>query len=71
MIEKYRKHIEITMRVFDSYDVDRSLLQEIADIYNNIAKKQVDLIELGAVLQPHYYFVEGLSISKNKEKTDE
>ena len=63
MIEKYRKHIEITMRVFDSYDVDRSLLQEMADIYNNIIKSQVDLIELDNVLTSQ--------ISKNKEQTDE
>ena len=63
MIEKYRKHIEITMRVFDSYDADRSLLQEMADIYNNIVKSQVDLIELDNVLTSQ--------ISKNKEQTDE
>ena len=63
MIEKYRKHIEITMRVFDSYDTDRHLLQEMADIYNNIVKSQVDLIELDNVLTSQ--------ISKNKEQTDE
>ena len=51
MIKKYRKHIEITIRVFESYNVGRDLLEEMADIYNTIAKNQVDLIELDDVLQ--------------------
>ena len=56
MIEKNRRYIETTIRVFESYKVNNSLIQDIADAYNTIAKKEAYLIKPPLL---------------NKEQTDE
>ena len=45
MIEKNRRYIETTIRIFESYKVNNSLIQDIADAYNIIAKKEAYLIK--------------------------
>ena len=45
MIEKNRRYIETTIRIFESYNVDNRLIQDIADAYNTIVQKESYLIE--------------------------
>ena len=53
MINKYRKHIEITIKVFESYNIDENLIENIAACYNSIAHDELNTINL--------------PLSKNKE----
>lgn len=45
MIEKKKRYIETTIRIFESYGVDMELIKNIANTYNDIAKKEVHRIE--------------------------
>lgn len=55
MIEKNRRYIETTIRIFESYKVNDKLIRDIADAYNDIAKEEISLIKLPLL---------------NKDKTD-
>ena len=41
MIEKNKKYIETTIRIFESYGVYNMLLENIADAYNKIAEREI------------------------------
>ena len=41
MIEKNKRYIETTIRIFESYGVHSTILENIAEAYNEIAKREI------------------------------
>ena len=41
MIEKNKRYIETTIRIFESYGVHNTILENIAEAYNEIAKREI------------------------------
>ena len=42
MIQKNKRYIETTIRIFQSYKVDSRIIQDIADTYNTIAEEELN-----------------------------